>query len=76
MTITLNGGDPVRLEVPLTGTHSELFGPGLGWWDSSSLGILVDGWKDGDNELIIGNDVAGEVFQSYGADFVGLRLYN
>ncbi|KAJ6076029.1 hypothetical protein N7499_008010 [Penicillium canescens] len=76
MTITLNGGDPVRLEVPLTGRHSELFGPGLGWWDSSTLGIVVDGWKNGDNEVIIGNVAAGNVFQSYGADFVGLRLYN
>ncbi|KAJ5301527.1 hypothetical protein N7508_006390 [Penicillium antarcticum] len=76
MTITLNGGDPVRLEVPLTGRHSELFGPGLGWWDSSTLGIVIDGWKDGNNAVVIGSEVAGDVSQSYGADFVGLRLYN
>ncbi|KAJ5771170.1 uncharacterized protein N7511_003221 [Penicillium nucicola] len=76
LTITLNGGDPVRLEVPLTGRHSELFGPGLGWWDSSTLGIVIDGWKDGDNAVVIGNEVTGDVFQTYAPDFVGLRLYD
>lgn len=76
LTISLNGGDPVRLEVPLSGRHSELFGPGKGWWDSSKLGILVEGWKNGVNDVVIGNDVAGDVSQTYGADFVGLRLYD
>ncbi|CAG7926366.1 unnamed protein product [Penicillium olsonii] len=76
MTISVNGGDSVRLEVPLTGRHSELFGPGKGWWDSSKLGILLDGFKDGSNEVVIGNDVSGEVSQTYGADFVGLRFYD
>ena len=76
MTISVNGGDTVRLEVPLTGRHSELFGPGKGWWDSSKLGILLDGFKDGSNEVVIGNDVSGEVSQTYGADFVGLRFFD
>ncbi|CAG7994399.1 unnamed protein product [Penicillium salamii] len=76
LTISVNGGKSVRLEVPLTGQHSELFGPGKGWWDSSKLGILVDGWKDGSNEVVIGNDVAGDVSQTYGPDFVGLRFYD
>ena len=76
LTISLNGGTPVRLEVPLSGRHSELFGPGKGWWDSSKLGILVDGWKNGPNEVVIGNEVGGDVSQTYGADFVGLRLYD
>ncbi|CAG7934823.1 unnamed protein product [Penicillium nalgiovense] len=76
LTISLNGGDPVRLEVPLSGRHSELFGPGKGWWDSSKLGILIDGWKNGPNDLVIGNEVAGDVSQTYGADFVGLHLYD
>lgn len=76
LTISLNGGEPIRLEVPLSGRHSELFGPRKGWWDSSKLGILTDGWKNGPNELVIGNEVVGDVSQTYGADFVGLRLYD
>ena len=76
ITVSLNGGSPVRLEVPLSGRHSELFGPGLGWWDTSSLGVLIDGWKDGDNELVVGNDAGSNAFQSWGADFVGLRVFD
>lgn len=76
LTISLNGGDPVRLEVPLSGRHSELFGPAKGWWDSSKLGLVVSGWKEGSNDVVIGNEVAGDVSQTYGADFVGLRLYD
>jgi alpha-galactosidase len=76
LTISLNGRSPVRLEVPLSGRHSELFGPGKGWWDSATLGILIDGWKNGSNDVVIGNDVGGDVSQTYGADFVGLRLYD
>lgn len=76
MTLSLNGGSPVRLDVPLSGRHSELFGPGLGWWDSSTLGILVDGWKDGDNDLVVGNAAAAGSFQSYGPDFVGVRFFD
>jgi alpha-galactosidase len=76
LTVSLNGGSPVRLEVPLSGRHSELFGPGKGWWDSSTLGILIDGWKNGSNDVVIGNEVGGDVSQTYGADFVGLRLYD
>lgn len=76
LTISVNGGKSVRLEVPLTGQHSELFGPEKGWWDSSKLGILVDGWKNGSNEVVIGNDVEGDVSQTYGPDFVGLQFYD
>ncbi|KAJ6183591.1 hypothetical protein N7519_004892 [Penicillium mononematosum] len=76
LTISLNSGNPVRLEVPLSGRHSELFGPGKRWWDSSKLGILIDGWKNGSNGFVTGNEVAGDVSQTYGADFVGLRLYD
>ena len=73
ITVSVNGGSPVRLEVPLSGRHSELFGPGLGWWDTSSLGVLVDGWKNGDNVVVVGNDAGSNAFQSWGADFVGFR---
>ncbi|KAJ6111464.1 hypothetical protein N7523_007525 [Penicillium sp. IBT 18751x] len=75
LTITLNSGDPVRLEVPLSGRHSELFGPGLGWWDTATLGLLLPGWKDGDNELVLGNDAAVDVSQTYAPDVVGVRVF-
>ena len=40
------------------------------------MGVRVPGWKNGDNELVIGNDAAEDAFQANGADFVGLRVYN
>lgn len=72
--MTVNSEDPVRIEVPLSGRHSELFGPGLGWWDTSTLGLLTSGWKEGLNEVVVGNVGGDEGFQSYGADFVGIRV--
>ncbi|KAL4867655.1 alpha-galactosidase D [Aspergillus spectabilis] len=74
LTIRVNDEEPVRLEVPLSGRHSELFGPGLGWWDSGRLGVLVGGWKKGENEVVVGNEVEGG-FTSWGADFVGFAVY-
>ncbi|OOF91383.1 carbohydrate-binding module family 35 protein, partial [Aspergillus carbonarius ITEM 5010] len=74
LTVTVNSEDPVRIEVPLSGRHSELFGPGLGWWDAATLGLLTTGWKEGSNEVVIGNVGGEEGFQSYGADFVGVRV--
>ncbi|KAJ5600931.1 hypothetical protein N7450_001998 [Penicillium hetheringtonii] len=76
ITISVNDERTVRLEVPLSGKHSELFGPGKGWWDTSTLGILVAGWKNGTNVLVIGNDSGDDVVQSYGADFVGLTVFD
>ncbi|KAL5340934.1 alpha-galactosidase D [Aspergillus crustosus] len=74
LTIRVNNEEPVRLEVPLSGRHSELFGPGLGWWDSARLGVVVGGWKEGDNEVLVGNEVEGG-FTSWGPDFGGFALY-
>ncbi|PWY93859.1 hypothetical protein BO94DRAFT_458288 [Aspergillus sclerotioniger CBS 115572] len=74
LTVTVNNEDPVRIEVPLSGRHSELFGPGLGWWDTATLGLLTSGWKEGLNEVVIGNVGGEDGFQSYGADFVGVRV--
>lgn len=74
ITVTVNGGTPTRLEVPLSGRHSELFGPGLGWWDTATLGILTEGWVQGNNHIVIGND-GGAGYSVYAADFVGLRVY-
>ncbi|CAI7658732.1 unnamed protein product [Penicillium manginii] len=76
ITISVNGDEPVRLEVPLSGRHSELFGPGKGWWDTSTLGLLVGGWKSGDNVVVVGNEAGSDAFQSYGADFVGLKVFD
>jgi alpha-galactosidase len=74
ITVTVNGGTPTRLEVPLSGRHSELFGPGLGWWDTATLGVLTNGWVQGNNEVVIGND-GGAGYSVYAADFVGMRVY-
>lgn len=74
ITVTINGGTPTRLEVPMSGRHSELFGPGRGWWDTATLGVLTNGWVQGENEVVIGND-GGAGYSLYAADFVGLRVY-
>ncbi|RAL11768.1 alpha-galactosidase D [Aspergillus homomorphus CBS 101889] len=74
LTVAVNGGTPVRLEVPLSGRSSELFAPGLGWWDSATLGVTVDGWKVGGNEVVVGNVGGEDGVQSYGADLVGFRV--
>lgn len=74
ITISVNGGSPVRLEAPLTGRHSELFGPGDGWWDPATFGVLVPGWEAGNNSVSIGNQGGEGGLQTYAADFVGLRV--
>lgn len=76
LTVSLNSGDPIRLEVPLSGGHSELFEPGLGWWDAATLGLLVEGWKDGNNTLVLGNDASVNVSQTYAPDIVGVRVFS
>ncbi|KAE8392909.1 hypothetical protein BDV23DRAFT_192246 [Aspergillus alliaceus] len=68
------GSNTRHLTVPLSGQHSELFGPGLGWWDTATIGVLTNGWKDGDKEVVIGNGGGESGSQSYGPDFVGLRV--
>ena len=75
LTVTVNDAPPVRIEVPLSGRHSELFGPGLGWWDSASFGLLTTGWQNGENQVVIGNVGGQNGVQSFGADFVGLRFF-
>ncbi|KAE8381209.1 putative alpha-galactosidase D [Aspergillus bertholletiae] len=74
LTVSINGNTPVRVEVPLSGQHSELFGPGKGWWDAATIGVLTEGWKDGDNDVVIGNEGGGNGFTSWAPDFVGLRV--
>lgn len=76
ITLSVNGNKPVRLEVPLSGRHSELFGPGKGWWDTSTLGLTIDGWKNGSNLVVVGNEAGDDAFESYGADFVGFKLFD
>ena len=75
LTVSVNDAPPVRIEVPLSGRHSELFGPGLGWWDSASFGVLTNGWKNGENQVVIGNVGGEDGVQLFGADFVGLRFF-
>jgi alpha-galactosidase len=64
-----------RLEVPLSGRSSELYSSMKGWGDSAVLGVLIDGWKEGDNEVLVGNAGGEKGVQSLGADFVGLRVF-
>ncbi|KAL4874905.1 hypothetical protein BJY04DRAFT_224599, partial [Aspergillus karnatakaensis] len=78
LTIRVNDQEPVRLEVPLSGRHSELLGENLGWWDSGRLGVLTGGWRQGENVVVVGNEVEDDgfgVFTTWGPDFVGFALY-
>ena len=79
ITVQINNAAPVRLEVPLSGRSSELYSPMRGWGDPATLGILVDGFGtgksvNGTDEIVVGNVGGENGVQSYGADFVGLRV--
>ncbi|KAH0293483.1 putative alpha-galactosidase [Aureobasidium namibiae CBS 147.97] len=74
ITISVNN-QTTRLEVPLSGRSSELYSSMKGWGDSAVLGVLVHGWKEGDNEVVIGNVGGEKGVQSLGADFVGLKVF-
>lgn len=63
-----------RIEVPLSGNTSELFSVGDGWFDTGVFSVLVSGWKEGVNEVVVGNVYGDEGIVSYGADFVGLGV--
>jgi alpha-galactosidase len=74
ITISVNN-QTTRLEVPLSGRSSELYSSMKGWGDSAVLGVLVGGWKEGDNEVVVGNAGGEKGVQSLGADFVGLKVF-
>lgn len=74
MTISVNG-EVTRIEVPLSGRSSELFSPGKGWQDTGIFGVLVEGWKEGVNTVVVGNVGGENGYQNYGADFVGMGIY-
>ncbi|TVY23780.1 putative alpha-galactosidase D [Lachnellula hyalina] len=75
LTIAVN--DVVtRIEVPLSGKSSELFSPGLGWQDTGIFKVLIGGWQEGANTVVIGNQGGAAGYQSYGADFVGMGIYS
>lgn len=72
LTIAVNGGHPQRMDLPLTGKSSELFGL-KGWQDSSLFVQILDGFVAGKkNTVVISNSYGGVV--DFGADFVGLRI--
>ena len=82
VTISVNDGSPVRLEVPLAGRSSELFSPGKGWEDSATLGVLVPGFHFGGsdgkmvNDLLTVSNIGGEAdVQPLGADVVAVRVW-
>ncbi|KAE9370177.1 carbohydrate-binding module family 35 protein [Stipitochalara longipes BDJ] len=74
LTIAVNGVT-TRVELPLSGRSSELFSPGKGWEDTGVFGVLLDGWNDGNNEVVVGNVYGNQGLIGYGADFVGLGVY-
>ena len=44
------------------------FSPGKGWEDTGNFGVLLGGWnEDGENMVVVGN-------VGFGADFVGLSV--
>jgi alpha-galactosidase len=73
MTISVNG-EVTRIEVPLSGRSSELFSVGDGWFDTGVFSVLTTGWKEGSNNVVVGNLYGNEALVSYGADFVGVGV--
>jgi hypothetical protein len=37
--------------------------------------ITLDGWEQGDNTLVVGNEMGHAGVQSYAADFVGVEVF-
>lgn len=74
LTISVNNVT-TRIEVPLSGKSSELFSIGKGWEDTGNFKVEVDGWKEGSNEVVIGNRGGEAGLQRAGADFVGMDVY-
>lgn len=73
MTISVNG-IVTRIETPLSGRSSELFSPGLGWEDTGTFEVLLDGFTTGSNTIIVGNIYGASGLVNYGADFVALGV--
>jgi len=74
MTLTVNSVT-TRVELPLSGKSSELFSQGKGWQDTGVFGVLLDGWIDGENKVVVGNAYGDQGLVTYGADLVGLGVY-
>ncbi|KAJ5034874.1 uncharacterized protein L3040_008142 [Drepanopeziza brunnea f. sp. 'multigermtubi'] len=74
LTIGVNGV-VARIEVPLSGTSSELFSEGKGWEDTGVFEVLLEGWREGENVVVVGNAGGGEGLVDWGADFVGLDVW-
>ena len=80
ITVRVNDADPVRLDVPLSGSSSELFSPMKGWGDVGVLPIEVGGWKaemgeDAMDTIVVGNEGGEKGVVKWGADFVGMMVY-
>lgn len=77
-TLSLNGADPVRVEVPLSGRSSELYSPMLGWGDTSIFNISLAGFGVGSGEdvLTFSNVNGGPPngVQGFGPDIVGIGV--
>lgn len=63
-----------RVELPLSGRSSELYSAAGGWEDAGSFGVLVEGWKVGANEVVVGNEGGEGGLVEFAADFVGMSV--
>jgi alpha-galactosidase len=57
MTIAVNGVIR-RVELPLIKESSELFSPRKGWVNTNVFGVLLDDQADGNNEIVMDNNMA------------------
>jgi alpha-galactosidase len=74
MTINVNGVI-TRVEVPLSGRSSELFSPGLGWQDTGIFTVLLKGFREGVNNVTVGNEGGEKGLVGFAPDFVGLDVF-
>lgn len=78
ITLQVNGGAVARLEAPLSGTVSELFGYDHGYSSCATLGMDVSNFgvvSGGMDSVVVSNNDGGLGVSYYGADMVGLRIY-
>lgn len=81
ITLYLNS-NRVQVELPLTGKSSELYSPGLGWYNTGIFGVLLDGWhENGDmvsdlNFFAVGGSwEPGGWSQPWAAEVVGIEVF-
>lgn len=61
MTISVNGGEPKRWAFPISGGN---------WFETGRLTVEVDGFKEGENEVVFGAST-----DSFAPDLVGFEVF-